>query len=151
METSWGKSIFHDWPVQKGIFSPISVKMPSSATFNPSFRTTCCQLQWLSPAFVYTKRSNPRWEQVFHLTVRAALMCWHGSSLFLSIHPPNSCFFLSLSSCITPSPHRFYLSLLHFSCLSLVLIDLFEVQMYTGQWNILVLFSLLFLFFSLLL
>lgn len=97
METLWGKSIFRDWRFQKGILSPISVKIPSSARFNPSFWITCCQLQWLSPAFVYLKRSNPRREQVFHLTARAALMCWHGSWLFLCIHPPNSCFFFSLS------------------------------------------------------
>lgn len=47
------------------------------------------------------------------------LSCVDIIPLFLSIHPPNSCFFFSFSSFDTSS-HIFYLPLLLFSCLSLL-------------------------------
>lgn len=65
------------------------------------------------------------------------LWCVDIIPVFLSMHPPNSCFFFFFSS-YTTSSHIFTF---HCSsspvCICCLLDDLFEALMYTGQGNIL--------------
>lgn len=69
---------------------------------NPLFRLPCYGFRWLSSAFVYPQRSNPCCEP--SLIWQLGLL-WSVDiiPLFLSMHPPNSCFFFSFSSCTTSS------------------------------------------------
>lgn len=110
---------------------------------------------WPNSAFVYLERPNPCWEG-FHLTARAALICWQGSSLFLSFHPSNTLFYFSLYYPLYHSPLHHLTSLLtltvHLFFVSVVPLDLFDGLMYGGLWNTLFLsmvFALLLFFFCL--